>query len=542
MSLPSLFKENLTNSSTSFFSPLASKFALSLPNSSYSFPSPPPPFDFPKFSILNEPLETTAVFLACLISIVAKQVTSAAIPKLEYSILKKAYLVVEKMADSFITNTLLNQNTLTKKSLLRKGPQCIQHPNFRVCPVWEIRRDEMAFERIQDTDNFFFHIEHAENPDERTVSIRWKQRTITIASPILCRLDRAASYMIEDSTTDTTNLTLLELDDKTTVYLDLAQIKQDEKSTFDTHALQQFAQKAIRRIGSERETTQFEQDLRSWENEPGIGPDQRAARNHACREILECRANQSSSLDLRASGLTSIPECIGQLTQLTHLILSYNNLRTLPEGIGQLKLLQKIDLTNNELQTLPVTIGRLAQLKTLNLGNNRLETLSDSIGQLTLLQELQLFRNNLRALPEWIGQLNQLQRLDLTVNRLQTLPGSIGQLVQLRFLNLNSNQLELLPDSIGLLAQLNSLNLVRNQLRALPNTIGQLNQLQLLQAQHNLLTNPPLSILDLPNNCDIYLDDNNLSEHFLAVFRHEIDTIAPNHPIIHLTWPPVSGA
>ncbi len=103
-------------------------------------------------------------------------------------------------------------------------------------------------------------------------------------------------------------------------------------------------------------------------------------------------------------------------TKIHTLNLVNNQLTSLPNSIGNLTQLQKLRLTFNHLTSLPDSIGNLTQLKTLSLGRNRLTSLPNSIGNLTQLQELYLRRNILTSLPNSIGNLTQLQELDLSFN------------------------------------------------------------------------------------------------------------------------------
>src|SRR5258705_239418 len=54
----------------------------------------------------------------------------------------------------------------------------------------------------------------------------------------------------------------------------------------------------------------------------------------------------------------------------TELVLSNRKLSTLPEAIGQLSQLQKLDLSNNQLSTLPEAVQSLERLGTLFLHGN----------------------------------------------------------------------------------------------------------------------------------------------------------------------------
>jgi len=69
--------------------------------------------------------------------------------------------------------------------------------------------------------------------------------------------------------------------------------------------------------------------------------------------------------------LTSFPEELTELSELTHLMLRGNNLKTIPASIGKMVQLKKLVLTNNQLTSLPEEMGNLKALKTLVIkGNN----------------------------------------------------------------------------------------------------------------------------------------------------------------------------
>lgn len=69
-------------------------------------------------------------------------------------------------------------------------------------------------------------------------------------------------------------------------------------------------------------------------------------------------------------GITTLPECIGELQALQKLSLAHNQLTTLPEGIGELQALQTLDLSNNQLATLPDSMEHLTALTELNVSDN----------------------------------------------------------------------------------------------------------------------------------------------------------------------------
>ena len=130
------------------------------------------------------------------------------------------------------------------------------------------------------------------------------------------------------------------------------------------------------------------------------------------RRIQQAKETNASLLDLSGLKLTSVPDTIGQLTQLILLKLSNNELTTLPDAIVQLTQLIGLDLSDNQLTTLPDTIGQLTQLTRLYLINNKLTTFPEAIGQLTQLTHLYLRNNPLHELPTSTQRLKHLKRCD----------------------------------------------------------------------------------------------------------------------------------
>ena len=84
-----------------------------------------------------------------------------------------------------------------------------------------------------------------------------------------------------------------------------------------------------------------------------------------------------------------------------------------------------LDLCANQLSTLPEAIGQLSQLQVLYLSGNQLSMLPEAIGQLSQLQELNLFSNQLNALPETIQSLEKLEKLFLHGNPDLGLPDEV---------------------------------------------------------------------------------------------------------------------
>jgi len=241
-------------------------------------------------------------------------------------------------------------------------------------------------------------------------------------------------------------------------------------------------------------------------------------------------------LDLSSQRIQTIPPTIGELTNLTHLILRDNDLNTLPDEIGELSNLRYLDVRNNNLTTLntvicqlvnleylnlrhnlimhvPPDIGNLYNLTELNINNNQLDTLPHEIGKLTKLRQLSLSGNNLDSLPDEIVNLKEsLQQLSLMSNRLTTLPPQVLKLTGLTQLYLSNNKLSGLPAEISHLSVLSQLDLRNNKLSVFPKEILSLSQLTLLYLSGNQLTLLPPEIVQLVKLKILFLQNNRLTK------------------------------
>ena len=99
-----------------------------------------------------------------------------------------------------------------------------------------------------------------------------------------------------------------------------------------------------------------------------------------------------------------------QMQARTELDLSGYAMTTLPEEIGQLTNLEFLELSNNKLQYLPEEIGKLVKLKELNLDGNEITSLpEEAIMKLKNLEKVSLMRNpitneTLEILRDWLPE------------------------------------------------------------------------------------------------------------------------------------------
>jgi len=205
------------------------------------------------------------------------------------------------------------------------------------------------------------------------------------------------------------------------------------------------------------------------------------------------------ALNLSNLELNSIPQSIGNLSELQYLNLANLGLNRLPDPIKNLSKLQFINLSGNCLTYIPnwleklaiannskyyikegvvsseafvvsliefLTGSRLEQLKNtnktdkwgvfsyyrlnesgnivglyINAENSKIGIFPDKICSLTYLQELDLFNCSIEKIPNCIGDLEFLKYLDLSFNKIKSLPKSISKLKNLEFINLEDNEI-----------------------------------------------------------------------------------------------------
>ncbi len=126
--------------------------------------------------------------------------------------------------------------------------------------------------------------------------------------------------------------------------------------------------------------------------------------------------------------MTSLPQEIAELKNLTTLSISGNQLTSLPPEIVELKNLTKLYISSNQLTSLPPEIAELKDLTELNISGNQLTSLPPEIVELKSLTELYISSNQLTLLPSEIVKLKNLTKLNISRNQLTSLPPEIIEL------------------------------------------------------------------------------------------------------------------
>jgi Leucine-rich repeat (LRR) protein len=132
-------------------------------------------------------------------------------------------------------------------------------------------------------------------------------------------------------------------------------------------------------------------------------------------------SNDDSEISIRCCPPGDIPDDIEFPPTLRSLTLDYSSLTTLPQSIFNLTELTKLKIFDSHLKILLEEIGKLSKLTSLVVRNSDLEWLPESIGQLTNLSYLDLQVNRLTVLPQSIVNLQNLIDIDLWNNPIDDL-------------------------------------------------------------------------------------------------------------------------
>ncbi|XP_077233102.1 uncharacterized protein LOC143875440 isoform X5 [Tasmannia lanceolata] len=249
-----------------------------------------------------------------------------------------------------------------------------------------------------------------------------------------------------------------------------------------------------------------------------------------------CSLKRLKTLDLNGNQLDerSLPSCLGNLSSLEDLDLSYNNLRN-PRGMStgfiQMKNLKILHLAGNMLNQGSQSLSGLCslkRLKTLELRDNQLDdrSLPSCLGNLSSLEDLDLSFNNLRnprGMSTGLCGLKRLTNLYISRNNLhdQSLASCLGNLSSLVDLDLSENNLTFISTGLWSLKRLKTLNLIANQLddRSLPSCLGNLSSLEDLYLLYNHLRNPrgmSTGLCGLKRLMNLDISRNNLQDQSLG--------------------------
>jgi len=168
--------------------------------------------------------------------------------------------------------------------------------------------------------------------------------------------------------------------------------------------------------------------------------------------LWNCVCLQELRLEMAAGALTSLPPRLGQLSQLTTLIVSNNALTSLPDVFASLPRLRNLEAAKNELRELPPSLSSLSQLQVVDVSHNQICSAAP-LAPLVGLVAVHLGDNVLESLPEWrYEEMEHFSTLAAPANRISRLPPGIGSLPMLAALDLSGNQVRHVPVELGSLS------------------------------------------------------------------------------------------
>ncbi len=164
----------------------------------------------------------------------------------------------------------------------------------------------------------------------------------------------------------------------------------------------------------------------------------------------------------------TLPQSIGNCSKLIILSL-YNNQFSgeIPASLGNLLSIKSLNFSNNKFSSLPNEMGNWSNLEELNINTNQIVSIPESVNNLTKLKSLDAGNNQIAELPDNFGFLPSLNDLNLSFNNITVFPDALCQLTKLQSITFRKNKLEKFPSSIKLLpTTLTYLALDDNELRS----------------------------------------------------------------------------
>jgi len=166
-----------------------------------------------------------------------------------------------------------------------------------------------------------------------------------------------------------------------------------------------------------------------------------------CNEIYSLTS--LNFLEINRTCLNILSADLGNLVNLTNLVLHGNKLETLPESIKNLKKLKFLDISSNDINTLPDEIGQLTELESFNVNCNNLNDFPD-VGDLLNLHILDISHNELCAFPDGIisTAMSHLAQIIVSDNIIEEIPSELSDLPSLKLLDVSNNKITTIPPEL----------------------------------------------------------------------------------------------
>ncbi len=238
---------------------------------------------------------------------------------------------------------------------------------------------------------------------------------------------------------------------------------------------------------------------------------------------LSRQSGQANTTPIRGTMEGSIPEEIGNLTELEIFLIQNNELDRLPEdGWDGLANLIHFYAQSNLLENLPPNMGQLASLERLYLNNNLItDPIPDELTETGNLLRAYLQYNEITGPLPQNSSWNQLERFladdnEITGGIPDEFVGNLGSVV---YFSIYRNELSgSIGEDIGNMQSLRWWDMALNQGRnsdgltgSIPQSVGNLTDLEMFDFNNNAITEVPDEINDLSSLRYIYGFENQIS-------------------------------
>ena len=197
--------------------------------------------------------------------------------------------------------------------------------------------------------------------------------------------------------------------------------------------------------------------------------------------------------------------------------------KVIDESVTSPEMIKRLDLSGHHLDTLPESIGELTELIALNLSNNMLVALPKSMENLTKLTNLDLRRNHFGKLPSVLPSL-PLRSLNMSGNMLDDLSG-LQRCKELRVLDLSVNAITAMGDALSPDNEIRTLNLSHNYIKKVEKLFKTLPNTERLDLSGNLINQIPASVGEMEELVELKLEDNVIEHLDDALFGLGLETL-----------------
>ncbi|KAG8233082.1 hypothetical protein J437_LFUL013082 [Ladona fulva] len=187
--------------------------------------------------------------------------------------------------------------------------------------------------------------------------------------------------------------------------------------------------------------------------------------------------------------LSKLPNDMGDIENMTKLILKDNLFSDLPSEICFFQSLKVLNVAKNKLKLLPEELGNLINLEALDVSENQLEKLPNSLSMASKLQILDASKNSITEIPQEYKHLKKLNRVNLSHNKLTEVPYALtfGSHC-ISGLDLSYNSIKDFTNEPKCASSLKELKINNNHIKDLPVWIRSLHSIEELHIGNNPFT------------------------------------------------------